>query len=214
MYATNVVGTRNLLEAASQSGGKVEAVLVASSANIYGNAREGALGEDTPPAPVNDYGVTKVATETVASIYRDRLPIIVTRPFNYTGRGQSPNFLIPKIIDHARRGAKTIELGNLDVARDFSDVRTVADAYARLLSTPAATGGTFNLCSGEATSLRTIVDKVRDLSGAELAVEVNPAFVRASEVASLCGRKDRIEQAIGPLRAISLDETLAWMLED
>lgn len=213
MYRTNVVGTRNLLEALARSDAALQAVLLVSSANIYGNARGGALDEDTPFAPVNDYGVTKVAAEYVASLYRERLPIIITRPFNYTGVGQAEQFIIPKIVAHARRNASVIELGNVDVARDFVDVRTIADAYRRLIATPEAIGGTFNLCSGEAVSLGSVIDRVRALSGVDLEVRVNPDFVRANEVMSLSGRKDRVEAVIGPLLDIPLDATLEWMLE-
>jgi GDP-6-deoxy-D-talose 4-dehydrogenase len=165
-------------------------------------------------APANDYGLTKAAAELVASLYRERLSIIVVRPFNYTGRGQAPNFLVPKIVAHVRSGASLIELGNLDVARDFSDVRGVVDAYARLLDSPAAVGGTFNVCSGRATSLGEVIDLVRRISGRKLQVRVNPAFVRADEVKSLCGSAARIEAVIGPLVMRPFEETLRWMLEE
>ena len=214
MYRSNLVGTRQLLEALATAPAPPRSVLLASSANIYGNAREGTLDEAVPPAPANDYGVSKVATEQVAGLYRDRLPLIVVRPFNYTGRGQGEEFLIPKIVAHARRRAPKIELGNLDVARDFSDVRTVVDAYERLLAAPAAIGGTFNICSGKAVSLREVVSEVIRLSGHPLEIEVNPAFVRANEVRSLCGSNAKVESVIGPLLPISLSETLRWMLED
>lgn len=213
MYRTNVLGTRNLLDALAR-GASPGAVLLASSANIYGNAREGILDESVPPAPANDYGVTKAAGELVAGQYSSRLPIIVARPFNYTGRGQSPNFLIPKIVDHVRRRAPEIELGNLDVARDFSDVRGVVDAYARLLDSPAAVGGTFNICSGHATSLRDVIDAVKEISGHDLAVGVNSKFVRADEVRMLWGSPARLEQVIGPIGMPPLEDTLRWMLED
>ena len=96
MYRTNIVGTRQLLEALTRSPVPPTSILVASSANVYGNAREGALDEGVPPTPANDYGVTKVAMEYVARIYRSRLPIIVARPFNYTGKGQSEDFSFPR----------------------------------------------------------------------------------------------------------------------
>jgi nucleoside-diphosphate-sugar epimerase len=214
MYRTNVLGTRNLLHALAGQEKKPHSVLLASSANVYGNAREGVLDEDTPAAPVNDYGITKAAGELVASAYRDRLPIIVARPFNYTGRGQSPDFLIPKIVSHVLEGAEEIELGNLDVERDFSDVRGVADAYARLLEAKGAVGSTFNICSGRAVSLRKVIDLVRAISGRNLDVRVNPAFVRPDEVKRLWGSPAKLEQTIGPLAMPPLEETLHWMLED
>jgi nucleoside-diphosphate-sugar epimerase len=213
MYRANLVGARQLLEALSSLAEVPRSVLLASSANVYGNSREGVLDESVPLAPANDYGVSKVAMEYVASVYSARLPLIVTRPFNYTGRGQSPDFIIPKIVVHARKRAPVIELGNLDIARDFSDVRTVIDAYARLLDDPDAVGGTYNVCSGRAVSLREVLDLVARLSGHQFQVEVNPAFVRANEVRSLCGSAAKLESVIGPLRSITLEETLRWMLE-
>lgn len=213
MYQVNVVGTRNLLSALSSLGSPPSAILLASSANVYGNGSGGVLDETAPLAPVNDYAVTKVAMEYVAAIFRRSLPLITARPFNYSGRGQSSQFVIPKIVDHARSRSPTIELGNLDVARDFSDVRTIADAYARLISKEGAIGGTFNICSGRSVTLREILELVAKISGHELVVRVNPALVRANDVRSLRGSRARIEQLIGPLRQISLEDTLRWMLD-
>ena len=214
MYRTNILGTRNLLEALASNSSRPDTVLVASSANIYGNAREGQLDESVPPAPANDYAVTKAAAENIAALYSDRLPLIVTRPFNYTGVGQSTDFVIPKIVDHARRGVSTIGLGNLDVERDFSDVRGVADAYMRLLDCSAAIGGTFNICSGRHYSLRDVLALVEAISHQAFRVEVNPAFVRRNEVHRLFGDNSRLSATIGPLNMPPLKETLQWMLED
>jgi nucleoside-diphosphate-sugar epimerase len=214
MYRTNVVGTRQLLEAVSRAVGSITSVLVASSANIYGNSIEGVLDESVPPAPANDYGVSKVAMEYVARLYMARLPIIVVRPFNYTGRGQSESFLLPKIVAHARRKAPVIELGNLDVARDFSDVRTVVETYAQLLTARDAIGETFNVCSGRAVSLRSVLDIVGRISAHPMEVKVNPQFVRANEVRSLCGSSEKLQRVIGAVDAIPLEETLRWMLQD
>ena len=213
MYRSNVVGTRQLLDALARLAQSPKSVVVASSANVYGNAREGVLDETMPRAPANDYGVTKVAAEYLALLYGSRLPLIVVRPFNYTGRGQSDNFLIPKIVAHARQRAPVIELGNLEVARDFSDVRSVVDAYARLLDCPNAIGETYNICSGRAVSLRQLLDMVSEVSGHWPEVSVNPALVRADEVRTLIGSNAKLEGVIGKLVEIPLEDTLRWMLE-
>jgi nucleoside-diphosphate-sugar epimerase len=214
MYRSNILGTRNLLDALASLSDRPDVVVVASSANVYGNSRPGKLDESVPPAPANDYAVTKVAVENISALYSDRLPLIVTRPFNYTGVGQSTDFVIPKIIDHARRRALSIELGNLDVERDFSDVRGIADIYMRLLDCPAAIGGTFNICSGHHYSLRDIIALVETISRHSMTVEINPRFVRANEVRTLYGDNSRLTQMIGPLPMPQLKETLQWMLDD
>lgn len=214
IYRSNVVGTRQLLQALVGLSKRPTSVVVASSANVYGNAREGVLDEASPLAPANDYGVSKVATEYVASLYKGNLPLIVVRPFNYTGRGQSTQFVIPKIVDHVRKRKQTIELGNLDVARDFSDVRAVAEIYVRLLSEPNAIGGTYNVCSGQAVTLSEVLETVGRLSSHPLQVCVNPAFVRANEVRVLRGSAEKLEAIIGPLPRIPLEETIRWMLDD
>lgn len=189
IYRSNVVGTRQLLESLVELDNPPRSIILASSANVYGNAREGVLEEALSFAPANDYGVSKVALEYVASLYRARLPLIVVRPFNYTGRGQSTQFIVPKIVAHARDRAPEIELGNLDIARDFSDVRTVAETYAKLLSEPKAIGGTFNVCSGAAVSLHELLDIIWRLSDHRFEVRVNPAFVRHNDVRVLQGSK-------------------------
>ncbi|MFT4197634.1 MAG: GDP-mannose 4,6-dehydratase [Pseudoxanthomonas sp.] len=211
-YRVNLIGTRNLLEAIAAAGRRPDCVLLASSANVYGNASAGMLDEDTPPAPANDYAVSKLAMEYMAKLWKDRLPLVFVRPFNYTGVGQAANFLLPKIVDHFRRRAERIELGNLDVSRDFSDVRTVAYLYRRLIGESGAIGRTFNISSGRAWSLREIVAMCEELTGHALRLEVNPAFVRANEVKTLCGDNSRLRALLGEWKSPSLRETLQWML--
>ena len=213
IYRTNLVGTRNLLEALAQSKAPLDAVLLASSANVYGNSVEGVLDENTPPDPANDYAVSKLAMEYAARLYAERLPLIMARPFNYTGVGQAESFLIPKIISHVRRRAPLIELGNLNVARDFSDVRNVVQLYRRLLEAPAAVGQTFNVCSGQAWSLNDVLTMVREISGHDFEVRVNPAFVRQNEVKTLMGSRAKLDAMVGKVPEIALRDTLRWMLE-
>jgi nucleoside-diphosphate-sugar epimerase len=218
IYRVNVAGTRNLLEALAGLKRKPAAVLLASSANIYGNTDVGMIGaidENVPAAPANDYAVSKLAMEYMARLWQDRLPIIVVRPFNYTGVGQHENFLLPKIVAHFRRNATDIELGNLHVWRDFSDVRTVAASYRRLLAAPAAAtaGRAFNICSGQAYSLGEVLDLMADIAGYRIDVHVNPAFVRANEVVRLVGDNRRLAGVIGAPEPVALADTLRWMYQ-
>lgn len=212
IYRTNVVGTRNLLAALAECEQAPRAVLLASSANVYGNAEVDPIDELVPFNPANDYAVSKTAMEYMARLWMDKLPIVIARPFNYTGVGQSPNFLLPKIVNRFREGASEIELGNLDVARDFSDVRTVVDAYLRLLDKCPA-GETFNICSGQATSLEEVLELMSEIAGYRIDVSVNPAFVRDNEVKCLRGANAKLRQTVGEPKSIHLRDTLRWMFE-
>jgi len=211
-YRVNLMGTRNLLEAIAASGKIPESVLLASSANVYGNQAGGELDEHTLPAPANDYAVSKLAMEFMARTWLPKLPITLVRPFNYTGVGQTENFLLPKIVSHFKRKASVIELGNLDVWRDFSDVRAVVQAYRKLIERKPV-GEIFNVASGKTLSLREVLDLCAELSGHEMKVQVNPAFVRANEVKTLCGNADKLRDCIGEWKTPELRETLGWMLE-
>jgi len=210
IYRVNIGGTRNLLEALAAQRHQPSAVLLASSANIYGNAGVAVIDETVPPAPANDYAVSKLAMENMARLWSDQLPIIIVRPFNYTGVGQADQFLLPKIVSHFRRNAGEIELGNLAIARDFSDVRMVATSYRRLLSVAPA-GQSFNVCTGQAHSLASVIGVMSAIAGYNIEVRVNPAFVRANEVLTLVGSHDKLTSVIGDVVAPPLTDTLRWM---
>lgn len=212
IYRTNIVGTRNLLEALAGAPQHPRSVLLASSANVYGNSDIEILTETTFPAPANDYAVSKLAMEHAAALWSDRLPLIIARPFNYTGVGQSDKFLLPKIVGHFRRRSSVIELGNIDVARDFQDVRFVVSAYRRLLEANAV-GHTVNLCSGTSHSLTEVIQMMESIAGYQIEVRVNPAFVREGEVARLTGSNQKLAELIGPLDIVPLRQTLRWMYE-
>lgn len=212
MYRVNVVGTRNLLDALVSAEYKPGLVVLASSANIYGNADVEPITEDTPPAPANDYAVSKLAMEYMAQLWMDKLPIVITRPFNYTGVGQSEQFLIPKIVAHFRRRARVIELGNVQVARDFSDVRDVARAYAAIVKAAPA-GEVLNICSGVGYSLGDVLDMMAEVAGYRIEVRVNPAFVRSNDVARLVGSHSKLTERTGWLEQYSLPQTLAWQYQ-
>ncbi|MCC7327364.1 MAG: NAD-dependent epimerase/dehydratase family protein [Burkholderiales bacterium] len=212
IYRVNVVGTLTLLEALARSGLGRNGILLPSTGTVYGRAAASALDESAPLVPSTHYAVSKLAMEHLARLFADTLPIVVVRPFNYTGPGQREPYLVPKLVRHFAQRAPFIELGNVDIERDFLDVRTVVDVYRRLLDAPAAIGGTFNLCSGAATSLRSLLSMLEAATGHRIEVRVNPQFVREGEPPRIVGSPARLTEVIGELRQLPLPVTLADML--
>lgn len=215
LYGVNVVGTINLLNALTALPQRPHRVLLASSANVYGNALQSPIDELQACAPVNHYAASKVAMEMMARNFASALPIVVTRPFNYTGPGQAANFIVPKLVRHFKQKAPLIELGNLHVEREFNDARMVCEAYLALLTRPLGQEEmpVFNICSGQMHTLQSLIDTLSALTGHHMAVNVNPAFVRPLEVHKLCGNPSKLIAVTGPLAPYTLHDTLSWMLE-
>jgi len=211
-YQTNLLGSLDLLEALSHLSTPPQKVILASSANVYGNTEQSPILESQTPAPVNHYAMSKLAVELLARNFHARLPIVTTRPFNYTGIGHGAHFVIPKIVDHFARKASVIELGNVDVYREYNDVRDISNLYLALL-THGLAGKTYNLASGRTHSLRQVIAQLETMTGHSMAIEVNPQFVRSNEIVTLCGSSAFLEQAIGRIEWRPLEETLQWMLK-
>jgi len=214
IYRVNLTGTLTLLEALVREGFGRNRVLLPSTGTVYASSESGELVETAPLAPATHYAVSKLAMEHMARMYARSLPITVVRPFNYTGPGQHEPYLIPKIVRHFAERAATIELGNVDVIRDFLDVRSVVDVYQRLLNTPAAAGGTFNVCSGKGVAIRDLVAMLEELTGHRIAIRVNPKFVRPDEPRRIVGCSAKLHAIIGDLRTVPLATTLADMLAE
>ena len=162
---TNVLGTHNLLEAVRLEAPRAR-VLFISSSDVYGVAGEGEapLAEDRPLRVTNPYAYSKAAGEMMCGFYEriEGLDIVIARPFPHTGPGQAPDFVCAdwarQIVRIERGEAEPIlRVGNLDVRRDFSDVRDVVEAYAALMR-KGRRGEVYNVCSGKALALREVLD--------------------------------------------------------
>jgi nucleoside-diphosphate-sugar epimerase len=210
-YTVNQLGTFYLLDVVARVRPGARCV-VSSSAQVYGPGAEGLIAEDADTNPANHYAVSKLAMEQGARLWRNQLEVVVTRPFNYTGVGQGVEYLVSKIVDHFRRGADTIELGNLFVQRDFGDVRSVADAYVGL-ALAEAPPALVNICTGTVQSIGMIIDMLTAISGHSIDVRINPAFVRANDVAILGGDASRLRATLPDWQPRELQKTLAWMYE-
>ncbi len=210
IYETNLLGTINLIDVLAALPAPPKRYLVASSGNIYGNTDILPINEESKYNPANDYAASKCAMELALTPRSASLDITIVRPFNYTGVGQAEHFLVPKIVSAFKRKDASIQLGNLDVSRDFSDVRDVVEAYLRLLETEES--ATYNVCSGKAISLFDVIRTCEKITGHKMKVNVNPAFVRENEVKILYGAPDKLENVIGFYRRFDIENTLEWML--
>jgi GDP-6-deoxy-D-talose 4-dehydrogenase len=168
---------------------------MASSANVYGAPDVGVLDESLCPAPVNHYPCSKLAMEHMVRPWFSRFPILITRPFNYTGPGQSENLLVPTIVKHFKERAPRIELGNLHVSRDYSDVEDVTAAYLALLESNAHSD-VVNICSGRTIALLDIISMMNEIARYAIEVTVNPEFVRENEVPSLIGSATKLRSMV------------------
>jgi GDP-4-dehydro-6-deoxy-D-mannose reductase len=214
----NVLGTAEILAAARSIEGSPR-VLVVSSAEVYGvvTAAQLPLDEDTPTQPASPYAASKLAAEAVAfQAWRGYgQPVMVVRPFNHIGPGQSPNFFVPalakRIVDARRSGARSLPVGTLTTRRDFTDVRDVVAAY-RLLVERGVPGEVYNVSSGRDVAMSEVAAQLLELAGADLTLETDPTLVRPVDVPVLRGSAERLRAATGWETRIPLATTLADVL--
>lgn len=208
-YQVNQIGAFRLLDSVARHRPGARCLL-ASSAQVYGPSASGLIEESSSTNPTNHYAISKFAMEQGAALWRQKLELVMVRPFNYTGLGQSTDYLLPKIVDHFRRGAPIIELGNTWVQRDFGDVRAVAEAYAGLISAKRVMA-TINIATGRVWSINEVLGILADLAGYEIEVKVNPAFVRSNDVPVLGGSISRLRKNLPDWQPRDLADTLEWM---
>jgi len=211
IYDTNVKGVLNLIEALYRCARPVKKLLVASSGNIYGAAAvDKPINEDTYPLPSNHYSVSKLAVEHIARLAYGKIPIIIVRPFNYIGIGQSSSFVVPKIVSALQNRIQDIYLGNIDIVRDFSDVRWVVEVYLALMESDIS-DETFNVCSGLGVRLRDLLHDLEDIAGYRLRIHTDSNLMRINDLPHLVGSPTKLENRIRVPPRIKLMETLKWM---
>lgn len=214
-----VRGTVYLLEAVARLDTRA-AVLISSSAEVYGASGEGMLTERAAVAPINVYGATKAAQETLALAYHraGRVPVVVARAFNHIGPGQRESFAVPGFAMQLARIAAgaadpVIRVGNLEARRDFTDVRDVVRAY-RLLMAGGHTGRPVNVASGRAVAIRDVLDALISLSGLSVEVTVDPARLRPSDLPIVRGSSALLRRLTGWRPRTPMRQTLEDVWKD
>lgn len=213
-YNVNLIGTLNLLQAFKSNVKVCKKIIIASSANIYGpiNSPIG-IKETIRPNPVNDYAVSKLAMENMTKLWFSKFPIIIVRPFNYTGVGQDRKFLIPKIVSHFQSRKKNIQLGNIDIKRDFSDVRDIVTAYLKLFYSNNHSN-IVNICSNRLVSFTQVINIMNSLAKYNINIEINNSLVRKNEIKRLYGDNSMLFDITQFKPSILFEQTLYDMYKN
>jgi GDP-4-dehydro-6-deoxy-D-mannose reductase len=218
-FRVNVLGTQHLLESV-QSHAPRATVAVVSSAAVYGAVPSAAqpIREDQPVAPADVYAVTKAAVEALARACAERVRVIILRPFNHIGPGQSAEYVASSFarqIAEAEAGLAepVLRVGDLEARRDFTDVRDVAEAY-RLAVERCRPNTPYNICSGRAVAIGELLERLVAQSRCPVRVEQDPDRMRPSDVPLLHGSPERFASETGWRPQLDLEQTLTAVLED
>ncbi|MEN8165747.1 MAG: GDP-mannose 4,6-dehydratase [Acidobacteriota bacterium] len=219
-YQANILGQLHLLEAA-RTMKTMPTVVIASSAEIYGrDGHDGKpISEEAPLRPLSPYAVTKAVQDLQGGQYHAAhgLPTVRLRLFNHTGPGRPPHFVassFAKQIAEIEQGHcdPVIHVGNLDVARDFTDVRDIARAW-RLAALHGRPGEAYNVCSGRPTPIRRILDILLEKTDAKVTIQTDATLLRAGEIDSLYGDRSLFSETTGWQPEIPLEQTLTDLLQ-
>jgi GDP-4-dehydro-6-deoxy-D-mannose reductase len=218
-WATNLGGALNLLEALKASGLKPRVVLVGTG-TCYGDPPPALIPvrEDCPMRPNNPYAASKAAADLLGIQHHlgHGADVVIARPFNHAGPRQSPRYVLAglaaQVADVEAGRRERVEVGNLDVVRDFTDVRDVVRGY-RLLATRGGAGEIYNLGSGQGTKVADALEHLRSLATQPVAVHVDPARVRPVDLPFLVADAAKLRAATGWAPKFTIEQTLADMLE-
>lgn len=213
----NTDATLSLFKAIA-AGGTRPMLLFVSTGEVYGAGHDKPISESAVIAPVSPYAGSKAAAEQgIAALAADAgLQLVIARPFPHTGPGQGTAFVVPAFaarLRQARRdGAATIAVGNLDVQRDFLDVRDVVRAYLLLLQRGVA-GGVYNVASGVGVRLDEILALLSRLLDVAAAPVADPALVRPADIPVLIGDASKLRRDTGWEPLINLEQTFRDLLD-
>lgn len=210
----NVKGALHLLDAVQKFAPRAKTLLV-GSAEEYAPKNSPLVETDSLEAS-NPYGISKIAQENFAALYRKKygMNIVCTRSFNHTGVGQSPTFALPsfcrQVAEIDRRGLSgKIFVGNLEAVRDFSDVEDVVHVYRMLLENENAFS-VYNVGSGIAHSMEELLKEIVGFAKVPVEIVRDPAKMRPIDLPYLCADNFRIRKF---WRGTPIHETIRKMFE-
>ncbi|WXL26076.1 GDP-mannose 4,6-dehydratase [Ectopseudomonas mendocina] len=220
-FQINLLGTLNLLQALKARGFN-GTFLYVSSGDVYGQVETNQLpiSESLPPNPRNPYAVSKLSAELLCRQWghSEDWRILIARPFNHIGSGQNPSFVLSSVARQLVRIQKNLQpaklaIGDVDVTRDFLDVRDVTAAYILLLEN-GCNGSIYNVCSGQERLLRDLIIQMSQLAGLEVELHQDEARMRRTDQRRVVGSAEKLQEETGWRPRVSITETLQSMLSD
>lgn len=210
----NIMGSMNVLDACAATN-SVEQVFLASTAAVYPIA-DGAMDEEHATGPMDIYGITKLATERLASEFhlRTGIPTIIGRFFNAFGPNETNPHLIPEIQKQVLDGKRSLQLGNLDPKRDFIHTEDMSRAMSALLGAGVKGCEVFNIGRGIEYSVREIVEAFERQLGEKLSIEIDPARVRKVERMHLLADVSKLKRMTAWEPRWGIDEGVATLLKE
>jgi GDP-6-deoxy-D-talose 4-dehydrogenase len=216
IFNSNLNGTINLLSAAIKLK-KLPRFLFVSSSQVYGivDKLKQPISEDVRVNPVNMYGASKAAGENVALAfhYEYDLPVVIARPFNHTGRGQALNFIVAKLVQAFKEKKSEIKLGNIQVNRDFLDIRDVVDAYLKIMDN-FRSNEVYNISSEKFIRIQEIISLLKEITGHDPKIVTDNVLLRKNEIEYAFGDSSKIKKQLNWTPKYSLTDTLKWMLNE
>ncbi|MGY2133415.1 GDP-mannose 4,6-dehydratase [Hymenobacter sp. HD11105] len=195
-------------------------ILSIGSSEEYGlvNPTNIPLNEDSPLNPISPYAVARVSQELLSKVYYEGygMSIIMTRSFNHIGPGQRDAFVISsfakQIVEFKMGKHVNMQVGNINIIRDFLDVRDVVKAYIGLMKFGQA-GNIYNICSGRGYTLKEIIKKMQDIAEVSFSYEINSDLLRPSDNPIIVGDNNKIRNAINWEPSFTIEQSLTDIIK-
>ncbi|MEO5988417.1 MAG: GDP-mannose 4,6-dehydratase [Candidatus Eisenbacteria bacterium] len=219
-FEANVLGTWNLLDAVSHAAPTARVIVVGTS-EVYGSITPGTRADENHPMrPVSPYALSKSVVDTTAAAFglASRLDVVRARPFGHAGPGQTARFMLPGFAEQIAaiecgRAERVLRVGNLEVTRDLTDVRDIAEGYCALIER-GRSGEVYNLCRGTGVVLSQLAASLASMAKVDVRIQVDPARLRPADVPYLVGDPTRAGRDVGWAATITFESTLRDVLQE
>ena len=214
LYETNVIGSENLISSLEKKGDGIN-ILLASSGHVYAPS-EAFLSEESKVQPMSHYASSKLAMEYICNSMIEKNKLIILRIFNCTGPGQDPSFFIPKVLQSFVNKEKSLDVGNLEVEREFNSVHWLV-AIIRNLTEENTPAGVYNICSGKTYRLENILSIISNITSHSLKINICQKIVRKNEQKKIAGNPLKLNKFLKKKRKVikepSIGVTIKQMIE-
>ena len=214
LYETNVIGSENLVSALEKKG-VGRNILLASSGHVYAPSAT-LVSEESKVQPISHYASSKLAMEYICNSVIEKNKLIIMRIFNCTGPGQDPSFFIPKVLQSFVNKEKSLDVGNLEVEREFNSVHWLV-AIIRNLTEENTPAGVYNICSGKTYRLENILSTISNITNHSLKINVCQKIVRKNEQKKIAGNPLKLNKFLKKKRKAikepSIGVTIKQMIE-